>query len=115
MSLIAQLVDDVVVNRIDLNKSMTIGRHKDNDIHVDEAAVSGHHARIVIEKNQYLDNHYDVYVEDLDSTNGTFVNEMPVKNRMRLNNDDVIRIAWNLFKFIDDAETALEKTAHILQ
>jgi pSer/pThr/pTyr-binding forkhead associated (FHA) protein len=115
MSLLAQLIDDVVVNRIDLNKSMTIGRHKDNDIHVDEAAVSSHHARIVIEKNPYLENHYDVFVEDLDSTNGTFVNDMLVKNRMRLNNNDVIRIAWNSFKYIDDAENALEKTAHILQ
>lgn len=116
MAVLAQLVDDVVVNKIELKESeLTIGRHKENSIQIEEAAVSGRHARLVVEKNKYLENMQDIFIEDLQSTNGTFVNDNRIEGRLRLNNNDVVRIAWNTFKFVDDAENTLEQTAHILQ
>ena len=116
MALFIQLVDDVVVNKFELDEEeLTIGRHNTNTIQIDEAAVSGSHARLLVEKNKYLENLNDVYIEDLKSTNGTFVNDNRIDGRFRLNNNDVVRIAWNVFKYIDDTESTLEKTAHILQ
>lgn len=116
MAVLAQLVDDVVTNTFELNSgSVNLGRHPSNDIQINEISVSGEHAKIDIEKNQYLDGVIDCYIEDKGSTNGTFVNELPVKARQRLNNNDIVRIAWNTFKFIDEAENELEKTAYLLE
>ena len=116
MAVLAQLVDDVVINTFDLNgECVNVGRHPDNQIQINEISVSGEHALIAIEENQYLDGVKDYYIEDKASTNGTFVNDLPVKQRQRLNNNDVVRVAWNIFKFIDENENSLEKTAYLLE
>ncbi len=116
MAVLAQLVDDVVTSTFDLKgKKVNIGRHPDNQIQINEIAVSGAHAIIDIEVNQYLDGVLDCYIEDKGSTNGTFVNDLPVEGRQRLNNNDLVRIAWNTFKFIDENESSLEKTAYLLE
>ena len=61
---------------------ITIGRKPDNDIQVDNLAVSGQHAAIITILN-------DSFLEDLDSTNGTFVNGKLIKKHA-LKNGDVI-------------------------
>ncbi|MGA1875251.1 MAG: FHA domain-containing protein [bacterium] len=63
---------------------ITIGRNEDNHIRIDNMAVSGDHARII-------KNHDDYYIEDLRSTNGTFVNEEKIRKRI-LNEHDEITI-----------------------
>src|SRR5688572_1846681 len=50
---------------------VTIGRLPDNDLVIDNAAVSGRHARIYKEGERYI-------VEDLKSTNGTFIDNKPI-------------------------------------
>ncbi len=114
MALLAQLIDDVVVNRVQINKpELSIGRHPDNDIEISESSVSSHHARLILEPNRTIETINDVYIEDLDSTNGTFVNNMPVNGKHKLNNNDLIRVAWNQFKFVDDVannESTFEQT-----
>src|SRR5262249_5644341 len=62
----------------------TIGRRPDNTIVFDDAAVSGHHACVFREGE-------DLIVEDLESTNGTFVNDKRV-TRQRLSRGGVIAI-----------------------
>jgi len=62
----------------------TIGRRPDNTIVVDDAAVSGHHACVFRDGDELV-------VEDLESTNGTFVNDKRV-TRQRLRRGDVIAI-----------------------
>jgi predicted component of type VI protein secretion system len=62
----------------------TIGRRPDNTIVVEDAAVSGHHACVFRDGD-------DLVVEDLESTNGTFVNDKRV-TRQRLRRGDVIAI-----------------------
>lgn len=68
--------------------AITIGRAPDNDIHIDNLAVSNYHARVYSE-NQRL------AVEDLDSLNGTFVNNRRVKKEW-LRSGDAILIGKHL-------------------
>ena len=62
----------------------TVGRLPDNDVRIDNAAVSGHHGLIINILN-------DSFLEDLNSTNGTYVNGERITNRP-LHPGDQIRI-----------------------
>lgn len=115
MASLSQLVDNVVVTTFELDKpEIRVGRRSDNDIRIDEISVSGHHAIIESVPNAYLEGTVDYYITDTGSTNGTFVNDIRVDGRQRLNSNDRVRIGWNEFRFIDEEENALEKTAYIL-
>lgn len=80
-------VSDVALNK----ERVTIGRHADNDIPLNDKAVSGHHA-VVITILQ------DSFLEDLDSTNGTQVNGKQVAKHP-LSHGDVISIGRNTLKY----------------
>src|SRR5260221_6101602 len=67
-----------------------IGRAPDNDLPVDNLAVSNHHARVFFEAGRLV-------VEDLDSLNGTFVNDLHVE-RATLHDGDSIWIATHHIK-----------------
>lgn len=115
MASLSQLVDSVVVTTFEVDKpEVRVGRRGDNDIRIDEISVSGHHALIESIPNAYLEGTVDYYITDRNSTNGTFVNDLRVSDRQRLNSGDRVRIGWNEFRFVDDDESALEKTAYIL-
>jgi len=116
MPTLAQLLDDVVVHKFDLQeREVTIGRRSDNDIVIDDSAISSSHARVVLKPNEYFSDYLETYIEDLDSTNGTFLNEKPVLGRQRLFHNDEVRFAWNKFKFIDDKEAEMERTVQMLK
>lgn len=72
----------------------TIGRLSDNDIHIDNMAVSGHHALI-------LNILKDSFLEDLNSTNGTYVNGKLIKKHA-LQESDVITIGRHQLKYVSD-------------
>ncbi len=85
---------------------VTIGRHPDNDIVLkDDRAVSGHHAVIItIMKDSFL--------EDLDSTNGTMVNNRQV-SKHPLSNGDAIQIGRHQLKYVGEVtnyDADFEKT-----
>jgi len=65
------------------NEEFTIGRNADNDIQIDNLAVSGRHAMVRKVLNTYL-------IEDLNSTNGTFVNEKKIDRYELIDGDQVI-------------------------
>ncbi len=95
------------VGETELEKEFTtIGRKPDNDVQIDNLAVSGHHARVIRILNDY-------FLEDLDSTNGTSVNGTPI-SKHALNDGDRIDIGKHQLQFVneDQGETAddLEKT-----
>ena len=71
----------------------TIGRLPDNDIRIDNPAVSGHHALIINILN-------DSFLEDLNSTNGTYVNGKIVKKHA-LQHGDVITVGHHALRFVD--------------
>lgn len=62
---------------------VTIGRLPDNSLVIDNPAVSGRHARVYREGNHYV-------LEDLKSTNGTFVNDKPIARHTLLEGDVVL-------------------------
>ena len=113
MALIAQLHDGVAINKCPLDKpELTIGRSSNCDIFIDDAVVSTLHA--TIERAEQLDCAAEIeyIIQDKGSTNGTLVNGEPV-NRQTLNHEDVIRIGWVNFKFIDETKLDASQTAKI--
>src|SRR5262249_47319978 len=70
---------------------VTMGRKPQNDVQIENLAVSGEHACIVTILN-------DSFLEDLGSTNGTLVNGNPIKKHI-LQNNDVIEIGKYKLKF----------------
>ncbi|MGQ9426040.1 FHA domain-containing protein [Gilvimarinus sp. F26214L] len=115
MAILAQLVEDVVTHRFEIaDPQLTIGRHPSNDVQIDEEAVSGKHALIIAERNAFFSAHKEYFLEDLGSTNGTFVNGERINGRVRLQHNDLIRMAWTQFKFMEEQETGLEKTVHMI-
>ncbi|WP_053981292.1 FHA domain-containing protein [Marinagarivorans algicola] len=113
-AIIAQMVDGVVVHRFELSLGVTtVGRQPDNDIVIQDPAVSGAHAHFLIEKNQDFEEYLDVFVEDFGSTNGTFVNNLPAQKKHKLVNNDVVRFGFNEFQFIDGANIDMTRTVHM--
>lgn len=79
--------------KLDLNRPLTkIGKKEDNDLVLDEKTVSRNHVEIVQTEDSYL-------LKDLDSTNGTFINDIRVKEAY-LSPGDVIRIGTVRVEFI---------------
>lgn len=116
MTILAQLVDDVVVNKFELNKPVTtIGRHPDCDVQINDAAISGHHAQILLQESKYLEGAIEVFLEDSGSKNGTFLNGDKIQGKQPIKNNDVLRFGWNEFKLMDADQKSLEATALILQ
>jgi sigma-B regulation protein RsbU (phosphoserine phosphatase) len=74
---------------------IVLGRHPDCDIVTDSSAVSRYHAKITGRDD-------GIYIEDIDSRNGTFVNEQRVEQPRRLRCDDVVRICDLIFVFHDE-------------
>lgn len=114
MALLLQLVDHVVTSKLEFDKDiLTVGRNIDNDLVIEDIAVSGLHAQFEREEDPYYDGHYRYYLNDMGSTNGSFVNGQQV-TRLELKNNDTVKIGWNEFKFIGDDYDKYEATAHIL-
>ena len=85
--------DGAMLKTVDLNKErVTIGRRPDNDIQVDNLAVSGQHAVVTTVLN-------DSVIEDMHSTNGTMVNGNLVQKHL-LQHGDTIEIGKHLIKYV---------------
>ncbi|NML26671.1 FHA domain-containing protein [Zoogloea dura] len=88
-------MDGLVLKEMPLERERTtIGRKPHNDIQIDNLAISGEHAAIVTILN-------DAFLEDLNSTNGTYVNGQPVKKHV-LQNNDVVELGKYRIKFVAD-------------
>ena len=97
-------MDGLVLKEIMLSKERTtIGRKPHNDIQIDNLAVSGEHAVIVTILA-------DSFLEDLGSTNGTFVNGKTVKKHF-LQSNDVIELGKYKLKYISEALPGAAKAA----
>jgi pSer/pThr/pTyr-binding forkhead associated (FHA) protein len=97
-------IDGVVIKEVQLTKDRTsLGRRPYNDIVIDNLAVSGEHAVLQM-------SGHDVFVEDLNSTNGTYLNGKAVK-KQQLNNGDTVEIGKYKIKYVNEApEAGFDKT-----
>lgn len=89
-------MDGLVLKEIPITKERTtVGRKPHNDIQIDNLAISGDHAAIIAILN-------DAFLEDLNSTNGTYVNGQPVKKHV-LKDQDVVELGKYRLKYLKDA------------
>jgi len=97
-------IDGVVIKEVQLTKDRTtLGRRPYNDIVIDNLAVSGEHAVMQM-------SGAEVFLEDLNSTNGTYVNGKAIK-KQQLQNGDTVEIGKYKIKFVHDgAPDSFEKT-----
>ena len=90
-------IDSVVIKEVELTKERTtLGRRPYNDIVIDNLAVSGEHAVIHMTDD-------GVEIEDVGSTNGTYVNAKAV-TRQELRNGDIIEVGKYKIRFLQEAE-----------
>jgi predicted component of type VI protein secretion system len=89
-------MDGLTLKEIELAKERTtIGRKPHNDIQIDNLAISGEHAVVITILN-------DSFLEDLGSTNGTFVNGQAIKKHF-LQNGDTIELGKYHLRYVNEA------------
>jgi len=75
-------------------REITIGRDDQNAVHLPLDTISRRHARLFVRAGAH-------HIEDLGSTNGTFINEEEIARPTRLRNGDLVRCGGAVFKFIE--------------
>lgn len=87
--------DAAVLKEVSLTQGVvTIGRLPDNVVHIDNLAVSGHHAKIYWDQDHYV-------IEDNNSLNGTYLNNRRV-SKAALKDQDVVLIGKHTLSFKDE-------------
>ncbi len=96
-------LDGVVIKEVQITKDKTtLGRRPYNDIVIDNLAVSGEHAVLQMVGA-------DVFIEDLNSTNGTYINGKAIKKQL-LTHNDTVEIGKYKIKYLVDDGGEYEKT-----
>jgi len=112
MASIIQLVDGVVANRFEIKETgLKFGRTSVNQVLIDDLAVSTEHAQINVLKDEQGVPKF--VLQDLDSTNGSYINEQKIDKQQLLRHKDIVRIGWNNFTFINEDEVDMEKTREV--
>lgn len=101
-------MDGLVLKEIVLDKErITIGRKPHNDVQIDNLAISGEHAIITTILN-------DAFLEDRNSTNGTYVNGQPIKKHV-LHNNDVVELGKYRLKYLVDKSQPAAATTDFVE
>jgi len=97
---------DVTLEEFSINQStISIGRDRDNNIVIDNRAVSRHHVKIFQDDNKYI-------IEDLNSGNGTFVNDKKIiKDTLR--NQDEILVGKHTLVFVHEDQLPIQESERI--
>jgi len=99
--LILSLDDNVMAEYNMTKERYTIGRLPDNDVRIDNPTVSGYHSLIINILN-------DSFLEDLNSTNGTYVNGKLIKKHA-LQHGDIVTVGKHQLRYVDaDAEQSTQ-------
>jgi hypothetical protein len=96
-------LDNVVLKEVVIQKDRTtLGRRPYNDIVIDNLAVSGEHSVLMAVGD-------NLFIEDLNSTNGTYINGKPIKKQLLAHNDS-IEIGKYRIKYLTNEAPDYEKT-----
>ena len=110
MALIIQFTENGAGLKLSLEKQRTtIGRDAGNDIRLDDELASKEHAVIEIISSE---EEVEFFIQDLNSTNHTFVNDSPIDIH-KLKDGDLIRIGMSDFRFISQDPDSLDETAQL--
>lgn len=84
------ITGEITGQEISIDRDMLVGRHQDADVLLQAAEISRRHAALLL-KDQLL------WVQDLNSSNGTFINDIRIEQEKQLHNGDIVQFAS--FKF----------------
>jgi FHA domain len=79
--------------RVPIDVAVTIGRSPDCDLNIQDTYLSTRHARVANDNG-------DLSIEDLGSTNGTYVNQELIKGRVHLERGDIVQVGGVLFEVV---------------
>ena len=109
------VINGAVVSEIDLPAGdFTIGRNHGNNLQLDGGDVSGKHAVLRLVPNSFLPEQLDITIRDLDSTNGTYVNNLSVIEK-QIKHGDAIRICGYEYRVFDDQSNVGTQTEYFPQ
>jgi pSer/pThr/pTyr-binding forkhead associated (FHA) protein len=113
MAILVLVHEGLTIKKIPLEKpEIFIGRKADCDIFLDDNLASQRHAKITLAENQKQKGVMEYNIEDLQSTNHTYVNSEEITQK-KLTHNDIIRIGKHVFKFIDETEAIADKTTKL--
>jgi pSer/pThr/pTyr-binding forkhead associated (FHA) protein len=113
MATLIQVDNGVAKSKFRIDKALLrLGRSVENDICIEDPEVSGEHCIIEMIAKVDKKDDYEFFVQDMGSTNHTFLNGQQI-SRQQLRHNDMIRIGWKYFKFVDESQQSLEDTKMI--
>lgn len=113
MAMLIQYNEDEAGIKLPIDKQqIRIGRDSANDISIDDHLVSKEHAILEVVMSATEEGKLEYYLQDLDSTNHTYVNDERI-SLYKLQNGDIIRVGMNNFKFVDELDGELDETAKL--
>ena len=111
--MLLQYNEDGAGIKLPIDKQKTrIGRDQSNDISIDDDLVSKEHAVLEVVMSTVEEGRLEYYLQDLNSTNHTYVNDDRI-SLFKLRNGDVIRIGMNNFKFVDEFNGKMDETSQL--
>ena len=110
MALLIQFTENGAGIKLSIEKQRTtIGRDACNDISLDDELVSKEHAVLEVISTE---DEISFLIQDLNSTNHTFVNDEPV-DLHKLKDGDLVRIGMSDFRFISQDPDSMDETAQL--
>lgn len=90
------ITDELTGQDINIERDMLVGRHQDADIVLQSAEISRRHAALLLKENQ-------LWVQDLNSSNGTYVNKVRIQHETALVDKDIVQFASLQFAVMHSA------------
>lgn len=95
------ITGEITGQEINVDRDMLVGRHQDADVLLQAAEISRRHAALLL-KDQAL------WVQDLNSSNGTFVNDIRIEQEKQLHDGDIVQFASFKFSVLAPAQKITE-------
>ena len=109
------IINGAVVSEMNMTEGeFSIGRNHGNSLQLNGGDVSGEHAVLKLEPNSFLPEQLDITIRDLGSTNGTYVNNLSVKEK-QIKHGDAIRICGYEYRVFDDQSNVGTQTEYFPQ